>query len=98
MVNLSLQHDKDHLAHRMAHQFNVLGPAISVQTACSSSLTAGPAAAWVTDLRMVPWSRTQAIRDRLTWGRRALSSVGESALWCSSRCRTPSPTETAFTP
>jgi phthiocerol/phenolphthiocerol synthesis type-I polyketide synthase E len=40
MVNLSLQNDKDHLATRVAHQFNLRGPAISVQTACSSSLVA----------------------------------------------------------
>ncbi|MGC2652526.1 MAG: polyketide synthase, partial [Mycobacterium sp.] len=40
MVNLSLQNDKDHLATRVAHQFNLRGPALSVQTACSSSLVA----------------------------------------------------------
>ncbi|MCB0930636.1 MAG: acyltransferase domain-containing protein [Mycobacterium sp.] len=40
MVNLSLQTDKDHLATRVAHQFNLRGPALSVQTACSSSLVA----------------------------------------------------------
>lgn len=40
MVNLSLQNDKDHLATRVAHQFNLRGPAISIQTACSSSLVA----------------------------------------------------------
>jgi phthiocerol/phenolphthiocerol synthesis type-I polyketide synthase E len=40
MVNLSLQNDKDHLATRAAHQFNLRGPALSVQTACSSSLVA----------------------------------------------------------
>ena len=40
MINLSLQNDKDHLATRAAHQFNLRGPALSVQTACSSSLVA----------------------------------------------------------
>ena len=40
MVDLSLQNDKDHLATRVAHQFNLRGPALSVQTACSSSLVA----------------------------------------------------------
>ena len=40
MVNLSLQNDKDYLATRVAHQFNLRGPALSVQTACSSSLVA----------------------------------------------------------
>ncbi len=40
MVNLSLQNDKDHLATRVAHQFDLRGPALSVATACSSSLVA----------------------------------------------------------
>jgi len=40
MINLSLQNDKDYLATRVAHQFNLRGPAISIQTACSSSLVA----------------------------------------------------------
>jgi len=40
MVNLSLQNDKDYLATRVAHQFNLRGPALSVQSACSSSLVA----------------------------------------------------------
>ncbi len=40
MVNLSLHNDKDYLATRVAHQFNLRGPALSVQTACSSSLVA----------------------------------------------------------
>lgn len=40
MVSLSLQNDKDYLATRVAHQFNLRGPALSVQTACSSSLVA----------------------------------------------------------
>ena len=40
MVNLSLQNDKDHLATRVAHQFDLRGPALAVATACSSSLVA----------------------------------------------------------
>lgn len=40
MINLSLENDKDHLATRVAHQFNLRGPALAVQTACSSSLLA----------------------------------------------------------
>ncbi len=40
MVNLSLQNDKDYLATKVAHQFNLRGPALSVQTACSSALVA----------------------------------------------------------
>ncbi len=40
MVNLSLQNDKDYLATRVAHQFDFRGPALSVQTACSSALVA----------------------------------------------------------
>jgi phthiocerol/phenolphthiocerol synthesis type-I polyketide synthase E len=40
MVNLSMQNDKDYLATRVSHQFNLRGPAFSVQTACSSSLVA----------------------------------------------------------
>jgi len=40
MVNLSMQNDKDYLATRVAYQFNLSGPALSVQTACSSSLVA----------------------------------------------------------
>lgn len=40
MVNLSLSNDKDYMATRVAHQFNLRGPALSVQTACSSSLVA----------------------------------------------------------
>ncbi|MET0896301.1 MAG: beta-ketoacyl synthase N-terminal-like domain-containing protein [Mycobacterium sp.] len=40
MVNLSLQNDKDYLATRVAHQFDLRGPALSVQTACSSALVA----------------------------------------------------------
>jgi phthiocerol/phenolphthiocerol synthesis type-I polyketide synthase E len=40
MINLSMQNDKDYLATRVSHQFNLRGPAISIQTACSSSLVA----------------------------------------------------------
>ncbi|MBV8179507.1 MAG: acyltransferase domain-containing protein [Mycobacterium sp.] len=40
MVNLSLQNDKDYLATKVAHAFNLHGPALSVQTACSSALVA----------------------------------------------------------
>ncbi|MEB3021827.1 type I polyketide synthase [[Mycobacterium] crassicus] len=40
MVNLSLQNDKDYLATRVAHQLDLHGPALSVQTACSSALVA----------------------------------------------------------
>ncbi len=40
MVNLSLHNDKDHIATRVAHQFDLRGPALAVQTACSSSLLA----------------------------------------------------------
>ena len=40
MVNLSLQNDKDYLATRVAHALNLRGPALSVQTACSSALVA----------------------------------------------------------
>jgi phthiocerol/phenolphthiocerol synthesis type-I polyketide synthase E len=40
MVNLSLQNDKDYLATKVAHAFNLRGPALSVQTACSSALVA----------------------------------------------------------
>lgn len=40
MVNLSLSNDKDYLATRVAHQLNLRGPALSVQTACSSALVA----------------------------------------------------------
>lgn len=38
--NLFLQNDKDFLATRVSHQFNLRGPSITVQTACSSSLIA----------------------------------------------------------
>ncbi|MBS9535240.1 acyltransferase domain-containing protein [Mycobacterium sp. M1] len=40
MVNLSMQNDKDYLATRVAYQLNLRGPALSVQTACSSALVA----------------------------------------------------------
>ncbi|HWF69538.1 MAG TPA: polyketide synthase, partial [Mycobacterium sp.] len=40
MVNLSLQNDKDYLATKVAYQFDLRGPALSVQTACSSALVA----------------------------------------------------------
>ncbi len=40
MFNLLLLNDKDYLATRVSHQFNLRGPSISVQTACSSSLVA----------------------------------------------------------
>jgi phthiocerol/phenolphthiocerol synthesis type-I polyketide synthase E len=40
MVNLSMQNDKDYLATRVSHQFDLRGPSFSVQTACSSSLVA----------------------------------------------------------
>ncbi len=38
--SLFLQNDKDFLATRVSHQFNLRGPSIAVQTACSSSLVA----------------------------------------------------------
>jgi len=40
MFNLVLLNDKDYLATRVSHQFNLRGPSLSVQTACSSSLVA----------------------------------------------------------
>jgi phthiocerol/phenolphthiocerol synthesis type-I polyketide synthase E len=40
LIGLSLQNDKDYLATRVSHQFNLRGPSIGVQTACSSSLVA----------------------------------------------------------
>ena len=40
MVNLSMQNDKDYLATKVAYALNLRGPALSVQTACSSALVA----------------------------------------------------------
>ena len=40
LISLSFQNDKDFLATRVSHQFNLRGPSIAVQTACSSSLVA----------------------------------------------------------
>ena len=40
MFNLVLLNDKDYLATRVSHQFNLRGPSLTVQTACSSSLVA----------------------------------------------------------
>jgi phthiocerol/phenolphthiocerol synthesis type-I polyketide synthase E len=40
LVNISLYNDKDYLATRVSHQFNLRGPSVTVQTACSSSLVA----------------------------------------------------------
>ncbi|MGV0742698.1 beta-ketoacyl synthase N-terminal-like domain-containing protein [Mycolicibacterium sp. XJ870] len=40
LINMSLQNDKDYLATRVSHQFNLRGPSITVQTACSSSMVA----------------------------------------------------------
>ena len=40
MFNLVLLNDKDYLATRISHQFNLRGPSLTVQTACSSSLVA----------------------------------------------------------
>ena len=40
LLNMSLQNDKDYVATRVSHQFNLRGPSITVQTACSSSLVA----------------------------------------------------------
>jgi phthiocerol/phenolphthiocerol synthesis type-I polyketide synthase E len=40
LISLSFQNDKDFLATRVSHQFNLRGPSIGVQTACSSSLVA----------------------------------------------------------
>jgi phthiocerol/phenolphthiocerol synthesis type-I polyketide synthase E len=40
MFNLILLNDKDYLATRVSHQFNLRGPSLTVQTACSSSLVA----------------------------------------------------------
>ena len=40
LISLSFQNDKDFLATRVSHQFNLRGPSLAVQTACSSSLVA----------------------------------------------------------
>jgi phthiocerol/phenolphthiocerol synthesis type-I polyketide synthase E len=40
LVNMSLLNDKDYLATRVSHQFNLRGPSLTVQTACSSSMVA----------------------------------------------------------
>ncbi len=40
LIGLTFQNDKDFLATRVSHQFNLRGPSLSVQTACSSSLVA----------------------------------------------------------
>jgi phthiocerol/phenolphthiocerol synthesis type-I polyketide synthase E len=40
LISLSFQNDKDFLATRVSHQFDLRGPSIAVQTACSSSLVA----------------------------------------------------------
>lgn len=37
---LAIANDKDYLATRISYQFNLKGPSITVQTACSTSLTA----------------------------------------------------------
>jgi phthiocerol/phenolphthiocerol synthesis type-I polyketide synthase E len=40
LLNMSMQNDKDYLATRVSHQFNLRGPSITVQSACSSSMVA----------------------------------------------------------
>jgi phthiocerol/phenolphthiocerol synthesis type-I polyketide synthase E len=40
MISLLVNNDKDYLATRVSHQFNLRGPSLTVQTACSSSLVA----------------------------------------------------------
>jgi phthiocerol/phenolphthiocerol synthesis type-I polyketide synthase E len=40
LLNMSLLNDKDYLATRASHLFNLRGPSVTVQTACSSSLVA----------------------------------------------------------
>ena len=39
-LQLAIGNDRDYLATHIAHQLNLTGPAMTVQTACSSSLTA----------------------------------------------------------
>lgn len=40
LINLSLLNDKDYLATRVSHLFDLRGPSLTVQTACSSSMVA----------------------------------------------------------
>ena len=40
LINMSLYNDKDYLATRVSHLFNLRGPSMTVQTACSSSMVA----------------------------------------------------------
>ncbi len=40
LMNLTFHNERDFLATRVSHQFNLRGPSIAVQTACSSSLVA----------------------------------------------------------
>lgn len=40
LINMSLYNDKDYLATRVSHLFNLRGPSMTVQTACSSGLVA----------------------------------------------------------
>lgn len=40
LINMALYNDKDYLATRVSHLFNLRGPSMTVQTACSSSLVA----------------------------------------------------------
>ena len=42
MANLALHNDKDYLATHISHAFNLRGPSLSVQTACSSGARGGP--------------------------------------------------------
>jgi phthiocerol/phenolphthiocerol synthesis type-I polyketide synthase E len=44
LINMSLYNDKDYLATRVSHLFNLRGPSMTVQTACSSGLVAVHAA------------------------------------------------------
>jgi phthiocerol/phenolphthiocerol synthesis type-I polyketide synthase E len=40
LINMSLYNDKDYLATRVSHLFNLRGPSMTIQTACSSGLVA----------------------------------------------------------